>query len=534
MTIVNPLILSLTLLGPFQEDQKISDQFRCTLSPGAIEVLQAAKETAANARLILDLRPDHQGYGGGSGEAEMIRSSTPIASWVLTSDSVKLDLEQGSLIAANPQRSYPENWNELSGDFRIHPTLLVAAENENTRVLVEGPEVPVSLRSGNSDLIELQLNEVIHSVDYPIEQSTMSGILDIMFESQLLSEHYDGSASNQNEHMHRARVVLPLGYHDLKYERRTWPVIYLIPGRTGVHDAALSIAKLAAEPAMKKILPQAIWVVLEKNTPHGHHFFLDSTMHGPRSRALVEEFIPWLDVRFRTIPEPGARILVGEEQGGLSALTLLVEHDEVFADAWAISPEAVALDALGTINLYEDDNAFEDADGLPNPSLRSSLGSERELIHLDVGSEVMRSRVLDRNGDRWHELCATFGGSPTTNSDAWWPFDPDTGKIRSIQVSKWMENDLARRARIDPALAMRLNKHARILIGDRDEYYRNLGTSALDEAVRSSLPIGNGETEPAQWVSEIEASSSIEAGMIATMRRNEEIIEVLTNRGHHE
>ena len=146
----------------------------------------------------------------------------------------------------------------------------------------------------------------------------------------------------------------------------------------------------------------------------------------------------------------------------------------------------------------------------------------------------MRSRALDRGGDRWHELCAAFGGSSTAERANWWPFDPETGRPRPIQVGKWEQHDLGRRARLDPVLAGHLGEHARILVGNRDEYYRNLGARALEEAVRSSLEEGGNEVEPRPWVTEMTASNSIEAGMIATMLRNEEIMELLRNRGHHE
>lgn len=522
--------MSLALIGSVQEDPRISDQFRCRLAPGVVQLLREAGENGSEVRLVLDLLPTHRGFGGGVAEAEVIRASTPIASWNLPTESVELDLDEGTLLAGMPERSYPADWEALNGDYRLRPLLLVKATSDEADVRAEGPEVPVSLLADTAERVELSLDEVVRGEPSAEEMVAAPGVLEVMYESQLLSQHND-YAMVGDEDMHRAHVVLPLGYHDLKHERRTWPVIYMIPGRAGAEEVAGTLAKLAAEPAMKSILPQAIWVVLEKDTPHGHHFFLDSSLNGPRGSALVEEFVPWIDIRFRTIPESDARILVGEDQGGFAALHLLAEHPDVFADAWAISPEAIALEALGTINLYGDASVFDQPDGTRNPALRTSLGSERELIHLDVRGEVMRSRALDRGGDRWHELCAAFGGSPSTDRAKWWPFEPDTGRPRPIQVSKWAQNDLARRARMDPALARRLNEHARILVGNRDESYRNLGARALEEAVRSSLEDG---VELRPWVTEMAASNSVEAGMIATMLRNEQIMELLRDRGHHE
>ena len=533
---MNPLILSLTLFGSLEQEMRLSDQFRCDLAPGVVEVLRAQKSAWGDSRLILDLRPMHGGYGGGVIEREVIESSTPIASWSLAGDSVTVDLDQGQLIVTDPELSYPGDWDALGGEFLLRPALIVSAGEETGAIRVEGPEGAITLRAGESELIDLELDTVIREPDPESDATPPSGMLEVMFESSLLSEHH-GYGSQNEEHLHRAWVVLPLGYHDLNASRRMWPVIYLIPGRSSAKDFAASIAKLAREHSMKRILPQAIWVVLEKQTRYGHHFFLDSALHGPRSRALVEEFIPWIDVRFRTIPQVDARLLVGEEQGGFSVLHLLAEHEETFSDAWAISPEAVSLDSLGTIDLYGEGNAFALPDGGFKPALRSPLGSERELIHLEVWGEVMRTQALDPTGrstGRWNELCAAFGGRPSTNRESWWPFDPTSGELRPVQVNRWKQFDLARRARMDPSLALRLNQGARILCGEQDECYRNLGIESLDEAIRTSVSRHGFETALREWVTQIDAASSIEAGMIATMRRNEEIMEVLRTRGHHE
>ncbi|MEE2680853.1 MAG: alpha/beta hydrolase-fold protein [Planctomycetota bacterium] len=484
-------------------------------------------------RLILDLHPDHRGFGGGTGEAEIIRASTPVASWNLPAESAELDLEAGILIVEDPDYSYPSDWSALSGDYRIKPMLVVTPTDRENEIRVEGPKVPVSLQPNAAELVKLDLDEVVREVGSGTADTGVPGVLEIMRESQLLAGHPE-PVGGGGEDLHRAYVVLPIGYHDLRHDRRVWPVIYLIPGRSDARNVANTVAKLAVEPAMKGIVPQAIWVVLATGTPYGHHFFLDSSLHGPRARALVEEFIPWIDIRFRTIPKPDARLLAGEEQGGFAALHLLLEHPEVFGDAWATSPEAISLEALGTINLRDDVNAYEDADGSSNPALRTSLGSKRELIHLDVRGEVLRSRALDQPGERWSELCAAFGGGPTGNREAWWPFEPDTGRLRPIQVDKWMQNDLTRKVRMDPMLARHLNEHARIMVGDRDEYYRNLGARVLQEAVRTSLGNEGLDVEDPTWITEIDASSSIEAGMVATMMRNEEIMAILRDRGHHE
>ncbi|MED5506424.1 MAG: hypothetical protein VX684_01125, partial [Planctomycetota bacterium] len=166
------------------------------------------------------------------------------------------------------------------------------------------------------------------------------------------------------------------------------------------------------------------------------------------------------------------------------------------------------------------------------PALRSALGSERELVHLDVEGEVMRARVLFGEGiprSRWHELCATFGGLPGLDRRAWWPFDPSEGGIRPAQVDRWARHDLARRVAEDPRQAGLLQQRARIMVGDRDERYRDRGLLVLADSVDRSAG-----TEARDWIKIVEGSGSLETGVIARMYVGEEVIRVLRDRGHHE
>ena len=83
-------------------------------------------------------------------------------------------------------------------------------------------------------------------------------------------------------------------------------------------------------------------------------------------------------------------------------------------------------------------------------------------------------------------------------------------------------------------MARRLRDGARILIGARDEYYRNRGTRSLFDAVERSLETEGTSEGTEAWIDEIDSASSLEVAMIANMRRNEEIIELLKERGHHD
>ncbi|MEC8818827.1 MAG: alpha/beta hydrolase-fold protein [Planctomycetota bacterium] len=523
------LLLSTSLLAPHpQVAEPEPSRFEVEVPPTILARLEGL-ETLEDSRMIIDLLPAHGGYGGGAEEEAILRISAPVATWELGSESVTLDRLLGLLELRAPARSFPEDWNQLEGEFIAIPTLVMVDDRDVDPIMVRGEGSRVLRGKDRAEPVSLGLDDVL--VETTSDPRPDPGVLEVELGSELLSNR-GLPGGHRQEVTHRAYVVLPDGYHDLSAERRLWPVVYVITGTEEARTRAASIADLVEMPTTRRVLPQVIWVVLEKDTEHGHHFFVDSDLHGPRGRALVEEFIPWLDVRFRTIPDADARLLVGEQQGGHGVLNLLMEHPEVFSNAWAVSPDATSFGALGTIDLYRDRDAFRHEGGTSRPALRSALGSERELVHLDVEGEVMRARVLFGEGiprSRWHELCATFGGLPGLDRRAWWPFDPSEGGIRPAQVDRWARHDLARRVAEDPRQAGLLQQRARIMVGDRDERYRDRGILVLADSVDRSAG-----TEARDWIKIVEGSGSLETGVIARMYVGEEVIRVLRDRGHHE
>ena len=67
-------------------------------------------------------------------------------------------------------------------------------------------------------------------------------------------------------------------------------------------------------------------VILDPDCGTGHHVFADSATNGPRGRALIEEFIPYLEKTFPLVADPRARLLNGHSSGGWSSLWLQVTY----------------------------------------------------------------------------------------------------------------------------------------------------------------------------------------------------------------
>ena len=87
----------------------------------------------------------------------------------------------------------------------------------------------------------------------------------------------------------------------------------------GRHDGAIAYADMQATPGVGDIAPVAVWIVLDPESPLGHHGFLDSPSNGKRATALVEELIPHLEERFRLVTRPEGRLVTGHSSGGWAA-----------------------------------------------------------------------------------------------------------------------------------------------------------------------------------------------------------------------
>jgi hypothetical protein len=503
-------------------------------SQQAQSLLTQSQSADGTARMLLYLLENRRKNPEFPADGPFPLTPGPVIAWNLTQDQIKDAALKGLLSLQEPQGAFPGPFESISGRFRGQLALVLDGEPFGQRepMILKGPVSEFTLEFEQPQTLEMSVSgpssepsKLIHPDDR-IEVITLR--------SPLLAQTGKGK-EGQSASGHRALVILPNGYHELTARRRRWPVIYLIPGSETTLERARSIAKILHEPTMKDLVPQAIWVVLDPASVYGHHFFTDSELQGQRAQALSTELIPWLDVRFRTIPEADARLLVGEEQGGRAALTLLLDHPELFSNAWSLSPDAVSFEALGCLDLKRDQNAFLESDESRRPAIRTVLSEDREIVHMDVDDEILLSRTISpngRSGGKWDELRAAFGSLQTRKDLARWPFDPETGQLRPAEVMHWMAQDLTERVRARPELAERLTNSARIFVGEEDERYRNLGVRMLQRTVEETLE-DDGSVSKA-WVVEVNDADRRSTNAISRLPIHDEMITVLRSRGHHD
>ena len=209
-------------------------------------------------------------------------------------------------------------------------------------------------------------------------------------------------------------------------------------------------------------------------------YAVDSVNNGPWGQAITTELIPYLEKRFRLIPEPYARVVEGASTGGWETLALQLKYPGFFGGAWVFNPDPISFKHWQLTDIYHDDNIFT-AQMTPElsvelPFMRTVEGmprfTQRQLAALEavLGSHGRSNYQLDI----WQDAYGPIGsdGYPVLL------FDKQTGKI-DHQVADYMRDhgyDLTEYARTHwPTLGPQLRGKLHFVSGEMDNFYLNLG-----------------------------------------------------------
>ena len=366
---------------------------------------------------------------------------------------------------------FPRPLREMGGRARVQA---VFDHDQTERSHESGPGnlssevLTVELSPEREDRFELTLSNVVRGPSLPAERENLKWV---EWRSEMLSEFYGRDV------YHRAGVALPPGYHDEDRADVLWPAQYVIPGFGGRHEMAQRYATTYGSPAAAAIVPLFVTIVLDPESPLGHHGFVDSENHGPRGTALVEEFIPHLESEFRLVSETEARVVTGHSSGGWSSLWLQLNWPEVFGACWSSAPDPIDFSAFQKTNLYEDESMYVMPNGEETPSYRMRTREGREVIAMTVRQEVLVEYAMHPaggSGQQWDAWMAMFSPRDPETGYPKRMFDPKTGRINREVVEHWKPFDITRRVgenweKYGPIVSERV----RLVCGARDCYYLN-------------------------------------------------------------
>ncbi|HEY0943004.1 MAG TPA: alpha/beta hydrolase-fold protein [Steroidobacter sp.] len=238
--------------------------------------------------------------------------------------------------------------------------------------------------------------------------------------------------------------------------------------------------------------PRFVVIVMEQSSPYFlEAYSVDSANNGPYGRALTEELIPYLEKKFRLIPQSYARIVQGASTGGWESLALQLKYPDYFGGAWIFNPDPIDFTHYQLMNIYRDENAFAVANSLfstaERPMRRTVEGQVthtfREVARLEaaLGSKGRSGSQFDA----WQSVHGPVGpdGYPAML------FDKQTGVIDRDVANYYREHgyDLTEYTRRNwPTLGPKLVGKLNFFAGEMDNFYLNLAVYDFEAMLRDS------------------------------------------------
>src|SRR5215469_15501045 len=236
--------------------------------------------------------------------------------------------------------------------------------------------------------------------------------------------------------------------------------------------------------------PRMIVVTFQHPNPYfDDSYAVNSVNVGPYGDAVMQELIPEIEKRFRTIEEPYARVLEGGSTGGWEALALQFFHPEFFGGTWAYCPDPVTFTNVEGINIYKDTNAFfKQYEWRREPTVNSFFTDERIILTSEQRNHMeLVNGTHGRSGEQIDIWSAVFG--PIGKDGYFEPlFDKRTGLISPEVAQYWKDHfDLMEYLKRNwTTLAPRLVDKVRIYIGTMDTYQLNVAVREMEEWMKTT------------------------------------------------
>jgi hypothetical protein len=274
-------------------------------------------------------------------------------------------------------------------------------------------------------------------------------------------------------HVRPLWVYLPPGYDD-DADRR-YPTIYAIQGLTGQVDMWANrpphrptVLERVDSLFAQADVPPCVVVYVDCWTSLGGSQFLDSPGTGRYHTYLCEEVVPFVDGRYRTVPDRDRRGIAGKSSGGYGAMVTPMLRPDLF----------------GALATHAGDALFECCyqPGFPTCArlLREHYDGSYDRFWEDFRGRPAFSREGD--DDLLNAWCMAACYSTDEDGTVRLPFDPATGRLVDEVWQRWLALDPVRMA---PAHADALRSLRAIYIdsGTRDEWYLDLGAEAFRAAL---------------------------------------------------
>jgi enterochelin esterase-like enzyme len=168
-----------------------------------------------------------------------------------------------------------------------------------------------------------------------LKEKNQGTLLTEQLVSTILRDNLIGLDPNRN-----IKVYLPPGYAQ---SGKSYPVVYychnFFSGAEQLFEDG-NLVKLLERGFANGLVKEFIFVAADYSTPTVGSLYENSSTSGRWLDFTVDELIPFIDKKFRTLPHRDSRALAGNFMGARGALKLAMTHAEIFSVVYAMHPVA--------------------------------------------------------------------------------------------------------------------------------------------------------------------------------------------------
>lgn len=292
------------------------------------------------------------------------------------------------------------------------------------------------------------------------EPNTVQGTIETLkHDSEVLKGNPPG-----DKHVRDLIVYLPPGYDDSDVR---YPTVYCLTGFTGRGKMLLNDNAFTPNLAQRidgliaggKIKPMIV-VMPDCFTYYGGSQYINSTATGRYEDYLTNEIVPFVDSRFRTLADRGARAVMGKSSGGYGSLVMGMRHADLFGLVCSTAGDAYFA------YCYTSDfvKAFRVIKGDPEGFMKKFWEKEKKgKDDFPALNTIGMSACYSPNG-AGYDL----------------PFDLETGEMRNDVWQRWLEHDPVRlvEKHVENLKSLKL---LYLDAGTRDEFALDIGARILSQ-----------------------------------------------------
>jgi S-formylglutathione hydrolase FrmB len=262
-------------------------------------------------------------------------------------------------------------------------------------------------------------------------------------------------------------LYLPPAYD--RDEGRRFPVVYCLTGFTGRGQLLLNsqpftpgLAERMDTLIASGAVAEMIVVMPDCFTRLGGSQYINSEAVGRYEDYLIEEIIPFVDSRFRTRAEAGARAVMGKSSGGYGALIHGMRHADVF----------------GLVASHSGDAYFEYCYPPDFIKYVRKVGDSDPAAFLEKFWREERKGKEDVTILNVLAMSACYSPDASRPLGLRLPFDTRTGEMIEEVWARWLQHDPVRMVE-RYAERLRGLKLLYLDAGTRDEFALDLGARVL-------------------------------------------------------